>query len=193
MSERPVPPNDPAVRRLRRAQAALDRMLRALPAGKRARVGAFMAAKTMVSACVAYGLGQFVHPHEAFWAAISAIAVTQPHFGDTRGAGRDRVLGTAFGAVAGLLGLWVGGSGEFVAFAVALFGVTVASWTVSDGAAARVGGITTAIVMLVPAAGPRWEVAAYRLGEVVLGTLCALVVGWLVARLEDRVERDAGP
>lgn len=193
MSESPVPPNDPAVRRLRRAQAMLDRMLRALPAGKRARVGAFMAAKTMVSACGAYGLGQFVHPQEAFWAAISAIAVTQPRFGDTRGAGRDRVLGTAIGAMAGLLGLWIGGSGDFVAFAVALFGVTVASWTVSDGAAARVGGITTAIVMLVPATGPRWEVAAYRLGEVVLGTFSALVVGWLLARLEDRVERDAGP
>ncbi|MDF3982661.1 FUSC family protein [Luteibacter sp. PPL554] len=188
MIERRMHDDERPVRRLRRAQGLLERMVRALPPGKRARVGLFIAAKTMASACVAYGAGQWVHPHEAFWAAISAIAVTQPHYGDTRGAGRDRVLGTGLGAVAGVLGLWIGGTGDFLAFAAALFLVTLASWAAGVGAAARVGGITTAIVMLVPSTGPLWDVAAFRLGEVVIGTVSALMVGWLVARLEGWVE-----
>ncbi|MET0254667.1 MAG: FUSC family protein, partial [Luteibacter sp.] len=94
MSE-PVSRTQAALRatRLRRAQAVLDRMFRAMPLGGRVRTGVFMALKTVVAASVAYGIGLAVHTGQAFWAAISAVAVIQPHFGDTRGAGRDRILG----------------------------------------------------------------------------------------------------
>ncbi|URX63386.1 FUSC family protein [Luteibacter anthropi] len=187
----PKTPRSDAIRilRLRRAQRLLDHLFRDLPLRRRARLGLFMAFKTMASAGLAYGVGWLAHPGQAYWAAISAIAVTQPHFGDTRGAGHDRVLGTLFGAVAGLLGLWVGGTGDLFSFLLALCLVTVACWLAGAGAAARVGGITSAIVLLVPAEGPRWEMAAWRLGEVLFGTLCALAIGWLVSRLEERVER----
>ncbi|QWT19997.1 FUSC family protein [Bacillus sp. NP157] len=174
--------------RVRRAQQLLDNVFRRLPLGPRVRVGLFMAFKSTLGAVFAYGVGFLLHPPEAFWAAISAIAVTQPHYGDTRGAGRDRILGTTFGGIAGVLGLWLGDSGDLLSFAAALAAVTVACWTANVGAAARIGGITTAIVLLVPTSGPRWEVAAWRLGEVILGTACALAVAWLVSRLEDWVE-----
>lgn len=174
--------------RLRRAQAVLDRMFRAMPLGGRVRTGVFMALKTVLAASVAYGIGLALHTGQAFWAAISAVAVIQPHFGDTRGAGRDRIVGTAFGGVAGLLGLWAAGGADLLSFTVALAVVTVACWTANAGAAARVGGITAAILLLVPSDGPLWEMALYRLGEVLLGTLCALAIGWLVAFLEDQVE-----
>ena len=177
--------------RVRRAQRLLDRLFKGLPLASRLRVGLFMAFKAMLASITAYGAGYLLRPEEAFWAAISAVAVTQPHYGDTRGAGRDRVLGTTFGGIAGLLGLWVGGTGDLVSFALALALVTVACWTANAGAAAKIGGITSAIVLLVPATGPRWEVAASRLGEVICGTVCALVVGWLVSRLEHRVEAKA--
>ncbi|HXP01740.1 MAG TPA: FUSC family protein [Luteibacter sp.] len=179
--------------RLRRAQQALDRMFRSLPLGRRIRTGAFMALKTVLSAWVAYTIGQALHTEQAFWAAISAVAVTQPHFGDTQGAGRDRCLGTAFGGIAGLLGLWIGGTGDMLSFALALALVTLACWTANAGPAARIGGITTAIVLLVPSTGPRWEIPLYRLGEVILGTLCALVIGWLVSWLEERAEHKPDP
>ncbi|KJV36471.1 FUSC family protein [Luteibacter yeojuensis] len=191
----PAPPTKPRgtleILRLRRAQRVLDHLFRDLPLGPRMRVGAFMAFKTVLAAVFAYAVGFLLNPHEAFWAAITAVAVTQPHYGDTRGAGRDRILGTFFGAIAGLLGLWMGGSGNLLSFGAALALVTLACWTANAGAAARIGGITTAIVLLVPATGPRWEVAAWRLGEVVFGTACALAVGWLVSRLEERVEHKA--
>jgi uncharacterized membrane protein YccC len=175
--------------RLRRAQRVFDRLFRTMPLGRRLRIGAFMAFKAALSASVAFGIGQALHTEQAFWAAISAMAVTQPHFGDTRGAGRDRCLGTALGGVAGLLGLWVGGSGDIASFVLAVALVTIACWAANAASAARIAGITTAIVLLVPSTGPRWEVPLVRLGEVVLGTVCALVIGWAVSRLEERVER----
>ncbi|HEY4091101.1 MAG TPA: FUSC family protein [Luteibacter sp.] len=180
-----------AIFQVRRAQRVLDTLFHGLPLASRMRVGAFMAFKAVLASLVAYGAGFLLRPDEAFWAAISAVAVTQPHYGDTRGAGRDRVLGTIFGGMAGLLGLWVGGTGDLLSFALALALVTVACWTANAGAAARIGGITSAIVLLVPTTGPRWEVAAWRLGEVVCGTACALAVGWLVSRLEHHVEEKA--
>lgn len=180
---------DAHLSRVRRAQQLLDNLFRGLPLGKRVRAGMFMAFKTTLSAVFAYAVGYLLNPGEPYWAAISAVAVTQPHYGDTRGASRDRVLGTIFGALAGVLGLWVGGTGDLMSFAVALALVTVACWTANAGAAARIGGITAAILLLVPAHGPIWEVAAWRLVQVISGNACALAVGWLVSRLEERAER----
>lgn len=175
--------------RLRRAQQALDRLFRELPMGKRLRTGAFLAFKGALGASVAFAIGHALHTEQAFWAAISALAVTQPHYLDSRGAGRDRCIGTALGGIAGFVGLWLGQSADLLTFAIVLAAVTVACWAANAGPAARIAGITTAIVLLVPAEGPRWEIPLYRLGEVVLGTICALVVGWLVSRWEERVER----
>lgn len=191
------PPDAPAPRteaasravRLRRAQQALDRLFRTLPLGGRLRTGAFMAIKTVISALVAYAIGYALHTEQAFWAAISAVAVTQPHFGDTQGAGRDRCIGTALGGVAGLLGLWIAGTGDALTFALTLAVVTLVCWAANAGKAARIAGITTAIILLVPSTGPRWEIPLYRFGEVVLGTLCALVIGWLVSQVEERAEK----
>lgn len=152
--------------------------------------GLMMAVKVLAASLLSYAIGRALHTEQAFWAAITAIAVTQPHFGDTRGAARDRCLGTAIGAVAGLLGLWVGGSGEILSFSLALGLVTLACWTAGAGPAARLGGITATIVLLVPSQGPSWEIAFYRLGEVALGTICAIAVGWLASFIETRVMRD---
>ncbi|SEM42449.1 Fusaric acid resistance protein-like [Luteibacter sp. UNCMF331Sha3.1] len=175
--------------RLHRAQQALDRLFRELPMGKRLRTGAFLAFKGALGASLAFAIGHALHTEQAFWAAISALAVTQPHYLDSRGAGRDRCIGTVLGGIAGFLGLWLGRSADVLTFAIALAGVTIVCWAANVGQAARIAGITTAIVLLVPAVGPSWEIPLYRLGEVVLGTLCALVVGWLVSRMEERVER----
>ncbi|APG06472.1 hypothetical protein BJI69_09620 [Luteibacter rhizovicinus DSM 16549] len=176
--------------RLGQAQAALDRLARDMPLHRRMGQGLMMAVKVLAASLLSYAIGRALHTEQAFWAAITAIAVTQPHFGDTRGAARDRCLGTAIGAVAGLLGLWIGGPGEIFSFSLALGLVTLACWTAGAGPAARLGGITATIVLLVPSQGPSWEIAFYRLGEVALGTLCAIAVGWLASFIETRVMRD---
>lgn len=178
--------------RLHRAQAMFERVFRAMPVRSRLRTGSFMAIKTVAAAIVAYVIGEAIHTGQAFWAAISAIAVIQPHFGETRGATVDRILGTILGGVAGLLGLWVGGGdGDILSLGVALGAVTLACWLANAGAAARVGGITAAILLLAPNEGPLWETALYRLGEVMLGAVCALAIGWTVGLWDERTERAA--
>jgi len=175
--------------RLRRAQQALDDLFRSLPPGRRLVSGLVMAFKAVGAASLAYAIGHALHTEQAFWAAITAIGITQPHYKDTRGQGRDQCMGAAFGGIAGLLGLWTGGPGDFASYALALAVVTVACWTANAGAAARLGGITATIVLLVPSHdGPAWSIAFYRLGEVALGTVCAVVVGWLVSLVQDKVE-----
>jgi hypothetical protein len=62
----------------------------------------------------------------------------------------------------------------------------VLCWIVNVGSAARLGGITATIMLLVPGIGPAWDKALLRLGEVTLGTVCALLVAWLMSRAEQR-------
>ena len=151
-----TPPDTPASRtdasvratRLRLAQRALDRLFRSMPLRGRARLGLFMAFKVGLSASVAFAIGHALHTEQAFWAAISAVAVTQTHFADTRGAGRDRFIGTIIGGAGGLLGLCVGESGSLPVFAAALTLVTLACWIANVGSAARIAGITTAMVSM---------------------------------------------
>lgn len=163
--------------------------LKRLPFRSRVAQGALMALRAVCGAGLAYSIGLALHTEQAFWAAITAIGITQPHYKDTRGQGRDQCMGAAFGGIAGLLGLWIGGPGDFASYALALAVVTVACWTANAGAAARLGGITATIVLLVPSHdGPAWSIAFYRLGEVALGTVCAVVVGWLVSLVQDKVE-----
>lgn len=44
--------------------------------------------------------------------------------------------------------------------------------------------MTATIVMLFPGNGPLWDIPLIRLGEVTLGTVCALLVRAVLARIE---------
>jgi uncharacterized membrane protein YgaE (UPF0421/DUF939 family) len=59
-------------------------------------------------------------------------------------------------------------------------------WVANIGSAARLGGITATIMLLVPRIGPPWEVALIRLGEVTIGTVSALLVCRLIHSIEQR-------
>ncbi len=62
----------------------------------------------------------------------------------------------------------------------------VVCWMVNVGSAARLGGITATIMLLAPGAGPVWDKALLRLAEVTIGTVCALLVAWLMSWIEQR-------
>ncbi|WP_175425782.1 FUSC family protein [Trinickia violacea] len=174
-------------RREVRTQAGdlLFALLKSLPFRDRLAEGLLMALQAMGGACMAYGIGLAVHPEQAFWAAITAIAVTQHTYADTRNLSRDQFIGAMAGGLFGFAGAWLGaGTHEILGYATTIGAVILVCWCVNVGSAARLGAITATIVLLVPQQGPLWDVALYRLGEVTLGTLSALFVSLLVSRLQ---------
>jgi uncharacterized membrane protein YgaE (UPF0421/DUF939 family) len=169
-----------------RATDALFAFLKTLPLGDRLIEGGFMAVQAVAGASLAFGIARSLHTEQAFWAAITAIAVSQHSYIDTRKLSRDQFIGAMVGGLTGLVGTLAGG-GHFAAYAATVFGAILICWIVNVGSAARLGGITATIMLLVPGIGPVWDKAFFRLAEVTLGTVCALLVARLMASIEQRV------
>ncbi|MFP3612857.1 FUSC family protein [Paraburkholderia sp. SIMBA_050] len=164
---------------------SLFAFLKSLPLNERLTEGCVMAVQAVAGASLAFAIGRALHTEQAFWAAITAIAVSQHSYIDTRNLSRDQFIGAMAGGVCGLLGAALGG-GHFAAYAATVAVAIVICWVVNVGSAARLGGITATIMLLVPGIGPAWDIALLRLGEVTLGTVCALLVAWLMSSIEQR-------
>jgi len=179
------------LRRLRGIQQELEGLYRGLPWSSRLAKGLLQAALALTGASMAYGLGLLLHTQQAFWAALTAIAVTQQSYLDTRASSRDQVIGALVGGATGLAATGLGGD-HYATYAMALVTAIVICWTCGMGSAGRLSATTATIIMLVPHEGSFWSVALLRFGEVTLGIVCALLVTWLVEQLEARwVERRA--
>ncbi len=178
--------------RLRQTQQALAVRFKSLPARDRLLKGGAMALQAVAGASMAYGIGFMLHTEQAFWAAITAIAVTQLSLSDTRSSSRDQCVGALTGGVLGLVGIYLG-KDSFPAYAIVVAIAIVGCWLFNAGSAARLGAITATILMLVPQHGPAWEFALIRLGEVALGTVCAILVSWVAAWLDHRFSPQVPP
>ncbi|NML32834.1 FUSC family protein [Paraburkholderia antibiotica] len=175
-----------------RAADALFAFLKSLPLGDRLIEGGFMAVQAVAGASLAFGIGRALHTEQAFWAAITAIAVSQHSYVDTRKLSRDQFIGAMVGGICGLIGTLAGG-GHFAAYAATVAIAILICWVVNVGSAARLGGITATIMLLVPGIGPAWDKAFLRLAEVTLGTVCALLIARLMASIERRAFSKAEP
>lgn len=166
-------------------QQSLHHALKRLPFKSRLGRGVLMAVRVVGGAGLAYGIGLALHTQQAFWAAITAIAVVQQNYADMLSQSRDQVIGAAAGGVCGFAAATLG-QGNVGVYLLAVAVVIVGCWLLNVGSAARLGGITTTIVLLVPAQGPPWDIALIRFAEVSIGMACALPVGWLVSYVERR-------
>lgn len=167
------------------AANSLFAFLKAIPLPDRLIEGCIMALQAVAGASLAYWLAQLVHAEQPFWAAITAIGVSQHSYVDTRKLSRDQFIGAMVGGVCGLAGA-VLGHDHFLAYIATVASAIIICWGANIGSAARLGGITATIMLLVPRNGPPWQVALERLGQVTLGTVCALLVCWLIAAAERR-------
>ena len=154
-----------------------------LPWSHRLVNGASLAVQALAGASLGYGLGLLLHAQQAFWGAITAIAVTQQSYVDTRKSSRDQVIGAAIGAAAAMTGSYFAHD-SYAIYAVTMTVSIVLCWCLNIGSAGKLSATTVTIVMLVPHAGPFWTIALMRLGEVTLGIASALLVTWLAHRLE---------
>jgi uncharacterized membrane protein YccC len=112
---------------------------------------------------------------EAYWAPITTLVITQSSLGAAFQVSWRRIAGTALGALAGAIVASHFGSHVLVFGAgVFLLGLLCALVRL-DRSAYRFGGVTLAIVVLVPRAGPAWQIAFHRCAEVLIGIVVALV------------------
>jgi hypothetical protein len=135
---------------------------RAIPPG---RVAGLLHCSPAVAAQVSV-LVAVVRLLEAYWAPMTTqVITTQSSLGPAFTVSWQRFMGTAPGAVVGCIAashyephLLVFASGVFI------LGLLCAVRR-AEQAACRFGGITMAMVMLVPRTGPDWQMALYRFAE----------------------------
>lgn len=180
------------LRRLLGFQEGIATLYRRLPWSHRVAQGGWQALLALVAASSAYGLGLLLHTQQAFWAALTAIAVTQQSYLDTRTSSRDQIIGALVGGVVGLGAALIGGE-TYPAYAIAIVVAITTCWLFGVGSAGRLSGSTTTIVMLVPHTGTFWIIALTRIGEVALGIACALLVVGVAERLQNRWVHPAEP
>ena len=141
--------------------------------------------RTAVAAMVSLVVARLFGLQEAYWAPITTLVITQSSLRDTLSVSRHRFIGTALGALVGAIvasqigpNVLVFGAGVFILGLVcAIVG--------SDRTAYRFGGVTLAIVLLVPRTDSPWHIAFHRFAEVSIGIGVALVLTMLWPESED--------
>jgi uncharacterized membrane protein YccC len=141
--------------------------------------------KTALAASLCLWISEWFGLQQGYWAAITAIIVMQSNVGSTARASRDRLVGTAVGAILG----WVASpwGGYPAAFALTVLAGALICALLRLRNSARLAGVTICIVMLANTAGSNWRIAVDRFLEVSLGILVAVGVAVLV--LPQRARR----
>jgi len=116
---------------------------------------------------------------ESYWAAITTLVITQSSLGAALTVSWQRFVGTALGAVLG------GIVASYFPSQLLVFGICVfilgllCAVAHSDRNAYRFGGVTLAIVLLIPRTNPAWKIAFHRFAEVSIGIGVALIFAWV--------------
>jgi len=133
-------------------------------------------ARTAVAAVVSLLVARLFRLPEAYWAPITTLVITQSSLGAAFAVSRQRFVGTALGAIVGaIVASYFGRHALVFAAGVFLLGLLCAVAR-SERIAYRFGGVTLAIVLLVPRTGPPWQIAFHRCAEVFIGIGVALLL-----------------
>lgn len=133
-------------------------------------------ARTAVAAVASVLAARLFRLPETYWAAVTTLVITQSSLGAALTVSWQRFAGTALGAVVGaIVASYFGPHVLVFGTSVFILGLLCAV-AHSDRSAYRFGGVTLAIVLLVPRAGPAWQIAFHRFAEVSLGIGMALVL-----------------
>jgi len=164
----------------------LLRLRQALPPRDRLIVGLTHALRAVLAASLGYFAASLLGLEQGFWAAITAISVSQSSYAEVRSSSRDQFVGAMLGGLIGL-GAAMLGHDHYLAYVLAVIVGMLLCSVFNLGAAGRISGITTTIIMLVPHTGAFWQFALFRLGEVTLGAAAALLVTLTFDTLERRL------
>jgi len=142
-------------------------------------------ARTAVAALASLLVARLFRLREAYWAPITTLVITQSSLGAALTVSWQRFVGTALGAAVGAIAASYFVPGGLV-FAAGIFLLGLLSASVhADRSAYRFGGITLAIVLLIPRVSPAWRVDFHRSAEVSIGIGVALLLTVVWPERED--------
>ncbi len=143
------------------------------------RVGlpvAVHSARTALAAVVSVLVARLFRLPEAYWAPITTLVITQSSLGAALAVSRQRFLGTALGALVGAI-VAIHFGRHVLAFGTGVFILgLLCAVARSERSAYRFGGVTLAIVLLIPRPAPPWQIAFHRCAEVFIGIGVALML-----------------
>jgi len=155
---------------------------RAASAGKPARrLSLEHPTRTALATVASLLAARLVRLPEPYWAPITTIVITQSLLGAALEVSRHRFVGTVFGAIVGGLAAGALGQHDHPALRILMFALGIFLLGVlfqmmhSDRTAYRFGGVTLAIVLLLPRADSAWLVAFHRFAAVTIGIATALL------------------
>lgn len=148
----------------------------------RVRGGLRQGALSTIAAVLAWLSTQAFGLREGFWAAITAVAVTQTQLNAATSVARDQFAGAAIGGLVATLVSLAFGSGPG-GFAAALVAAQLLCWVIGVESASRLAGITAVIIFLVPHQGSAIRMTLSRVGEVSWGVTVAIGLVWLTSRI----------
>lgn len=131
--------------------------------------------RTAVAAMASLLVARLFSLPETYWAPITTLVITQSSLGAAFPVSRQRFVGTVLGALVG------GFVASHFRTNVSVFGAGILILGLLCGvvgaerSAYRFGGVTLAIVLLVPRTNPPWRVAFHRFAEVSVGIAVALL------------------
>jgi uncharacterized membrane protein YgaE (UPF0421/DUF939 family) len=148
------------------------------------------AVKTAIAAGLCLALVRVLKLEQGYWACVSTIVVMQSEKTATLVASRDRLVGTAIGALVGWGTAYVW-SGHLIIYALAVLMCMMAPEMIGLKGAGKLAGVAVTIILLVPSTASHWVVARNRFLEVSFGIVVALVVSQVLWR--DRANTKADP
>ena len=153
--------------------------------GRRHRAWLRQAARTLVSVFLSGAVSELFGLHEAPWALITAAIVTSSSVTGTWTAGRDQIVGTLIGAVAGAaaIGLELLGYPKMPVFWVVLAPLALLA---AARPTLRLTCVTLVVVFLFPSPGSPFARPVDRVFAILTGALVSLVVSFVVFRSRAR-------
>jgi uncharacterized membrane protein YgaE (UPF0421/DUF939 family) len=144
------------------------------------------ALRTAVAALASVLVARLFRLPEVYWAPITTLVITQSSLGAALAVSWQRFMGTALGAIVGaIISNYFGPHVLVFAASVFVLGL-ICGLLRADAAAYRFGGITLAIVMMVPRTGPAWQIAFHRFAEVSIGIGVALIMAVVWPEMETK-------
>ncbi len=146
------------------------------------------AIRILVSVFLSDVVARALHLREPYWALITAVIVTQARISSTLEAGRDQILGTLIGAVAGAcaIALALIGLPTLPVFAVLLVPLALLAAFKPN---LRLAGVTLVVTFLFPSQGSAFNRPVDRVLAILVGASMSLVVSYLV--FHSRARRQA--